>query len=677
MTGNDNHLEFHVSAGYYSGSENGLADGNKTLSSIGDITVSINGDNNTFSGSSNRFDADGGNVGNVSIAVTGDDNRVHVSGHADHVETYDTVNGQSGYYDHGGGNFGDITVSVDGSSSAGVYLTSSGGHFGNITITSMNGGMAYADIRVESADYYHNQDATAGNIGNVTMTIGDGSHASGYIANSGGDIGNVTVNVNGANASGGMEVHANFKSGGGVYLQSSLTSNDYTAGGNVGDVNLNINGSSSSFDLYVSAGGGNVGTVTASVAGTGASGYLFIGSQIAGSGSPGGNVGATNITIGANTSFHLGFNVDATMDAVTVTGGNHATFEMSGGGGATPGSMHIDSGEISSVSLSFGTNADSYVVVSGFSGSVGAITGNFGDSSSDTYLFSHIDQNVGAITITEGASSSTAIHFGGGSDLGVVGTIGAVSYTGGAGSTVYIAMSGGSTSMGKVTLAGGDSSSSAGVYLADTAHTVGSMGGVDASTWAGELGVNLSEVGAGSATPIGTTIHVGTGGSTVLGTEGADNIFLGAGHDTVAFDTTVDVNTKTDVVFNFTAGAGKDVMDIEGAVTTLLTTYTADTAHTAAAGDIIRLADITGGSDITTVAGLVTAMNTGGEYQSVVSAAAHYTVVTAASATAGTAYVFDVNDADGTLTAADVTLVGVVNLASSGNITTLVQGNFS
>jgi hypothetical protein len=258
----------------------------------------------------------------------------------------------------------------------------------------------------------------------------------------------------------------------------------------------------------------------------------------------------------------------------------------------------------------------------------------------------------------------------------VLGSIGAVTYHGGAGSDVFIAVSGGSTSMGKVTLTGGDASSTATVKAADLSYAVGTMGGVDASAWLGALNVNLSEVGFGApATAIGTTIRVGAAGSTVLGTEGADNIFLGAGKDTVTFDTSIDVDTHTDVIFNFTAGAGKDVMDISAAPTTLLTTYTVDTAHTAAAGDIIRLADITGGQDITTVAGLVAAIN-GGEYTSVDSAAAHYTIVTAASATAGTVYVFDVNDADGTLAAADVTLVGVVNLAS-GNITSLAITNFS
>jgi hypothetical protein len=205
------------------------------------------------------------------------------------------------------------------------------------------------------------------------------------------------------------------------------------------------------------------------------------------------------------------------------------------------------------------------------------------------------------------------------------------------------------------------------------------MGGVDASAWAGHLAVTLSAVGAGdTAHAVGTTIRAGSGGSSIVGTEGADNIFLGAGKDTVAFDTSIDATTKTDAIFNFTAGAGKDVLDIASTVTTLDAVLSANPAATAVgSGEIVRLVDIAGGDDLTTVAGLVNALGAG-EYSNVdIADGSHVTVLTAASTQATTFYVFDINDtgSDG-ITAADVKLVGIVN-TTGGTLGSLVLGNFT
>jgi hypothetical protein len=231
-----------------------------------------------------------------------------------------------------------------------------------------------------------------------------------------------------------------------------------------------------------------------------------------------------------------------------------------------------------------------------------------------------------------------------------------------------------------VTVAGGDAASTANIKASNESYTIGSAGGVDASAFLGKVTVNLQEVGYGSSTPVGTSIKVGTGGSDVTGTQGSDNIFLNTGKDTVHFDQDIDANTKADVVFSFTAGAGKDVMDVyfggTGDVDAVLSANPASST-VIADGHVARLVDISGNQDITTVAGLVAALDTTGEYANVdVAASTHVTIVTATSASANTYYVFDVvNDATATVAAAEVTLIGVVN-TTGGTLATLTDTNF-
>jgi hypothetical protein len=331
-----------------------------------------------------------------------------------------------------------------------------------------------------------------------------------------------------------------------------------------------------------------------------------------------------------------------------------------------------------------------YEEFNAFSGSTGSIVGSFGDYASDTYYFKHVTGSVGNLTLSYGSHADTHINYGGLANNGIdasgnpdKGTAGSVSWTAGASSTLLYSVSGGAGSVGMVTVAGGDSASTATILVKHTGvetFTVGSAGGVDASAFAGKVTVDLSEVGFGSATPVGTTIKVGTGGSDVTGTQGSDNIFLNTGKDTIHFDQDIDANTVADVVFNFTAGAGKDVMDVyfvgTGGVDAVLTANPA-ASSLIADGHVARLADITGGQDITTVAGLVTALDTG-EYSNVdVAASTHVTIVTAASTSATTYYVFDVNnDATATVAASEVTLIGVVN-TTGGTLATLTDTNFA
>ena len=147
--------------------------------------------------------------------------------------------------------------------------------------------------------------------------------------------------------------------------------------------------------------------------------------------------------------------------------------------------------------------------------------------------------------------------------------------------------------------------------------------------------------------------------------------FNGAGVDTFHFDTTP---TSVDQVFSFKAGAGADVLDIEFAAN--FTAYTVNTADTLASGDVTKLTDIAGGQDLTTAAGVLAAVNAGGEYALIDSngAAGNYQFITAASATATDYYVWEaVSSASAEFDT--VTLVGIVHASTA--FSSLVAGNVS
>jgi hypothetical protein len=672
INGDDNDMGLMVSAGYVSGTDGvGREQGN-----IGDITISVDGDDNTFSGGAETHDGD---IGNITITAVGDDNDVNFSGRAQQAYYYwdGSVDQHSGYYHSQGGDVGNFSMTVDGDSSGDFGLSSSGGNIGDITVVATND--ADIDFNVYTAGeegWYYDAVAGAGgvgNIGNVSVTLGDDSTVSGNVYTSGGDIGNVSVTVNGSNASGHLYVYARADSGG---YNLGVDSDTYLGGGNVGDVTISIDGSSY-FYTHVQASGGSIGNVSVTLNSAGASGGLSLVSNPVGSGSPGGDIGTVNVTLGDDTGFWIGADFDGTMGAVTVAGGDDNWFDFYASGGDSTGSLLDDSALITSMSLTFGDNADTLVTVSGFSGSVGATTATYGDGADADWHFDGVKGSVGAMTLNFGEGGDTYIQLGsnGGNKIGSVGNI---SFTGGAGSVLYIESDADIGTVGTITIAGGDTAASAGVWLNNTTYNITTVAGVNASTWAGELGVDLSQVGhASPSTAVGTTIRAGTGGSDITGSEGADNIFLGTGQDTVHFDATQDADTNTDVIFTFTVGATKDVLDLVSAATVLEAVATVDTAVNGSTGDILRLADIAGGTDITTVAGLIAAVE-GGEYTSVtMDASAQFTIVTAASATASTFYVFNViDDGDQVFEAGEVTLVAQVNATAAGALGGLVLGNF-
>ncbi|HSI52878.1 MAG TPA: hypothetical protein VK981_02845, partial [Ramlibacter sp.] len=659
VTGDDVGIGYGFSAGYISGEAADIAQGN-----IGDITISVNGDDNSVSGGA---DAHHGDLGNISMTVTGDNNWVSFSGSA--VQSYyyhsQSAEQDSGYYYVDGGNIGTVNVNVDGQSSANISLyISGGGSIGDVTISLDNAADLTAFIEADAGvSWIHDEPMTAGNIGNVSITMGDDTNISGGFSAAGGDIGNVSISILGDDASGSLSFYASYASGG--YGWETGDSDDYFKGGNIGNVSLTIDGDGSTLGLNLYASGGDIGTVDISVNGNGASGSMTLSAQNyhPESGGTGGDIGAINITLGDLSVYEIDIHADGAVGPMTVNMGDDGAIvvDVSGGLASSMGAQTYTAGDNASIS----------VEVSGWSGSVGTTSVTMGDNGEYSGYFAGTVGGVGAITATFGGDGEYLVTY---DQIG--GAIGATNVTMGAGSVFHVVSSGGATSMGKVTLTGGDSSSSAGLYVIDSA-SVATMGGLDASAWLGTTGVDLSGVN------LGTTIRVGAAGSVVTGTEGADNIFLGAGKDTVHFDATP---TASDVLFTYTVGASKDVMDVTSA-TTLLAVETVDAAVMAVAGDIVRLVDINDGNvltlgdnaDITTVAGLATALSTGGEYVlHDFTAANTVTVITAASATASTFYVFQITDADGgadTL-AAEITLLGVVNTTAASAIGGLVLGNF-
>jgi len=667
ITGDANDFNYHVSGAYISANA-----GPGILANLGDLTINVTGDDNRVSGS---FDAGAGSIGNINVTVTGDGNDVNVSAGASHEYWSDgTSNNVPGgdYYTAGGGNVGDVTVNVNGDSYVQLDVDSSGGVVGNFNVSADNGGVISIDASSTTANWYSGAPDNAGSIGNITVTVGkdsavytSGGSSTGYgFSAAGGDIGNISVAVTGDNGSGGLFVHASNASGSD---DGSLDSDDYNHGGNVGDISVSVDGDNASYWIQAYASGGSIGNVDFAINGDNASGWMRLYSNWHQSGSTGGDIGNVNITLNDDAGFWFGYSIDGTMGPVTVTGGDNVTLYISGGGGYTPGTAYNGNAVVTSTSVSLGDDAYVYSNINGFSGSVGATTGSFGSSAEDYWYYSTTAVGVMAVgshTLTYGSGADTVLSFNNAA------TIGAVTYTAGASSDVSVTVTGTTSSMGKETFVGGDSASSVTVTATGA---ISSMGGVDASAWLGTSTIDLSGV-----TPTGTTIRVGAAGSTVTGTEGADNVFLGAGKDTVNFDASP---TATDVIFSYTAGAGKDVLnvplgDANFVAAPLTVNPGAGTAYVA--DTVVRLIDIAAGQDITTAAGLTTALAAAGEYANVTGAAStSSTIITAASATASTFYVFDATDSDANGTYDVVTLVGVVNGTAAGAIGSLVAANIT
>lgn len=323
------------------------------------------------------------------------------------------------------------------------------------------------------------------------------------------------------------------------------------------------------------------------------------------------------------------------MGTITGTIGDNASglFYISGDGSLTDVD-HI----IGDVSFTLGESSEMHFIVSGIGGvEVGNVEFNIGQDTDIMLSFKDLS---------------------GGTTGGEIGDISVTATDGG--HAVYISSSGGVEAVGTITLTGGESTSSAGVYWSD--DTAGdrttSIGGVDASAWLGELAVDLTGVIEG------TEIKVGDGGSWVIGAEGGDTVYLGDGIDVYAFDATT---TDSDEISDFTVG--EDSVSTSGYVGTATETdIAADAAATTVTDDSTYI--FADGGDGTGAEAIVD-YNDFDDVGAFIAAAfsdeaAGDNIVTYINDGAGNAYIYNViydngNAGGGAFDADAITLIGIVH----------------
>jgi len=582
------------------------------------------------------------------------------------------------------GNVGALQVTVAaGSSYEGSVVGSARKSLGDTDIVA-NGNAAAVDLQIldfrdagslrltQQGNQFEGQvvlDA-AGGIGEVAMElVGRNNSLDAAFLAEDGDIGNITLQVSGNGSEASLAAYAGldytYDAGKDVYR--------YDGGGNVGNLDVSVHGRSFA-TLNVGASGGAVGDIRIDV-GTGGRVSLGAGAQAAewleGAPDSAGDIGDISVMVGARASF---------SGIVIACGGDIGRIDVDvhGGDGSFQLWAHAEGGSIGDVAVSIAGD-DAFGAMrleaqrSGgddeSGGDIGAVDITIGDDAK-FLLAASVEGSLGAVNVVAGDDAAFTFSAGGEGDIGDV------NWEAGANTEFNMFVSGAS-SVGTVTLAGGDARSTASVSIKD--GSVGAIDGIYADAWAGDLSIDLRAVGqADVPNAVGTTVQVGTGGSQVRGTEGADVIFLGSGKDIVRFDASIDGDTQADTVLDFAVGGSRDVLDIASFVGSLGAVLTGNPATTAVdSGDILRLVDIAGGDDLTTAAGLAHALGSG-EYGSVdVAHGAHLTVLTATSSSSTSFYVFDVNDAaeDG-VTAADVTLLGIVH-TTGGTLASLALENFA
>lgn len=189
----------------------------------------------------------------------------------------------------------------------------------------------------------------------------------------------------------------------------------------------------------------------------------------------------------------------------------------------------------------------------------------------------------------------------------------------------------------------------------------------------------------------GLELTLADGADSVTGSSLNDTIDAGAGNDTLSGGNGADTfvfassasNNGTDTITDFIVGAGNDVLNLSafgidsvagaqapslGAVLTA-----SPVAASNVNGTIVRLVDIAGGQDITTAAGLTTAVAINGEYANInMTASSKAVFITSATNGADADFVFFAeSNSEGTITA---TFVGI--LTNAVDIDNYVAANF-
>jgi hypothetical protein len=243
---------------------------------------------------------------------------------------------------------------------------------------------------------------------------------------------------------------------------------------------------------------------------------------------------------------------------------------------------------------------------------------------------------------------------------------------------------------GTVSISAGSSTVAMTITGSSTAaNTLTSGSGTDAIT--GGSAADSLTGGTGADTINGAaaadTINGGGGADSLTGGEGTDVIIGGSGNDTIILTETtaaadnvtfesVAITNGTDTITGFDNAS--DYMDFHQFIVSgfsLNNTYTAAPSQTARDNKSFVLVDIADGADITTAAGLTTALRSGGEYSTLGSASDNLSVIiTFASTTSSTGNIFYVTDDAGS-GSPTATAVGTVDLGS-GKYTSLTDANF-
>lgn len=474
-----------------------------------------------------------------------------------------------------------------------------------------------------------------------------------------------------------------------------------------GNNTLNVSGTSATFtnlanNRTVNLNADFTGAVAASLlANTATDAITFtLNGQGAGSSVTVGDAGGalTTETVTLNVASNSNLSGGVVLDGTT-------SFVVSGAGNLTLGAVTIGAGAASTTTL----NA---------TGLTGGLT-----YTADGVVISNVNSGLGADTITLGAVVNS-INTGGGNDTivggaNLTGVAGGDTVNGGAG-TDTLTLTGVTaltnldnvTGVETVTLAAGatyaltpDANSL--FALDNTAGTVT----IDASALAAAntltfTGTNVAAQSVNLIGGAGNDVFVGGAqNDTLTGNLGADTITGAIGNDTINLAITstlaADINASTDTVrFGATAAAngvdtingfktgavaaGGDVLDFStgtffGAGAALdATVYAANpgAATAIAVNTVVRLVDIAGGQDISTAAGLTTALTAGGEFANInAGGAGSFVFLTAANAAATSYNVFYATAAAAGDAFAGVTLVGTVNADAA--LASLVAANFA
>jgi Ca2+-binding RTX toxin-like protein len=414
-----------------------------------------------------------------------------------------------------------------------------------------------------------------------------------------------------------------------------------------------------------------------------------------------GSSGADTVTFGGTALNGVTVNGGGGADAFTLANAtnvatftNTAQFSVTGGTGAD--TITIASGVTSAVSISGGTGADTISAGGGadtvlggdgadrLSGNAGAdvfqyqAVSNSSGSNVDTItdFTAGTDTIVFTVTVPTAASSTNANKF-------IATNIGALTTTAFSGSSPLTNQAGEvllfSDTNQLVLDTNGDGVLNANDYRINLSNVTTSVFTSIAYSVTGNDTGNNTITGGGLA----DTLVGGTQADVITGGGGADSLTGNAGADTFVFGATAAAN-GADIFTDLTVGAGGDVLDfsafaIDGNATATApgVFVAADTANPGAstdiAGTVRRLVDIAGAQDITTAAGLTTALAAGGEYANI-DMAANSKAIIIVSATGGADadfIFFATSDAAGVIS---VTLVGTTtNNVTIGNY---VAGNF-